>query len=414
VQQAALVMAALVLPCCGLQLFAGAILAATGQRPELAAAAGAYAVRLVPQFFGIASMVVLQRVYQAHRMVWSNLVICALGCAVAPPLQLLLVKRLGWGYLGAAWAASAYNCVFTVLQIVHLSWIGMGDLFKPRLRQALARDQMRRYLELALPSLVQSMLKWAAMELIVLVSGMLHPPERALVAASMGINILGLLLMGWIGLLVAVAVAVGRYVGAGNVRAARQAALAGVVTSGLLGAAAGLALFLDRKRVAALFTRNAGLQELSASVLQLLAGLTFMDAINNALGGIMSGLGLQRAIAVCQLVGYYAVGNPLGLAATFGYFHGSEAGVYALWGGNLLAMGASIAMQAAVLARHDWRDSVKAAMTRLYLLEEEAGGEEGDGEDVSGLRAPLLDLQCDAIRPRRRSSVESSPLPHTL
>jgi hypothetical protein len=30
-------------------------------------------------------------------------------------------------------------------------------------------------------------------------------------------------------------------------------------------------------------------------------------------GGVMSGKGLQRAIAGCQLVGYYCVGNPLGI-----------------------------------------------------------------------------------------------------
>ena len=43
-------------------------------------------------------MTILQRVYQAHDMVLSNMAICGAVCAVAPLLQWAFVHGLGWGY----------------------------------------------------------------------------------------------------------------------------------------------------------------------------------------------------------------------------------------------------------------------------------------------------------------------------
>ena len=53
------------LPCCGAQWLCKPVLVRVlGQHPTLAAEAQAYAVRLIPQYFGIAFMTILQRVYQ--------------------------------------------------------------------------------------------------------------------------------------------------------------------------------------------------------------------------------------------------------------------------------------------------------------------------------------------------------------
>ena len=106
-QRAGLLVVAGGAPCCALQLVAGRALRALGQPARLAALAQPYCLRLCGAYFGVNLMTVLQRVYQAHGLVWQNLAVTAAVCASAPPLQLALVAR--FGYLGLAWATSLYN-----------------------------------------------------------------------------------------------------------------------------------------------------------------------------------------------------------------------------------------------------------------------------------------------------------------
>jgi hypothetical protein len=56
----------------------------------------------------------------------------------------------------------------------------------------------------------------------------------------------GLLLMGWVAIPVVVAISMGRYIGAGNVAAARQAAHARMLAAAVIGAFA-VALFFKEK-----------------------------------------------------------------------------------------------------------------------------------------------------------------------
>ena len=95
-------------------------------------------------------------------------------CLVAPLLQWLLCLRLGWGYLGAAWAASAYNCMYPLLQAPYLARLGHRRLFVPR-ADVFASDGMREYLRLAAPGFLMVCGEWWVLEFMVLASGWLHP-----------------------------------------------------------------------------------------------------------------------------------------------------------------------------------------------------------------------------------------------
>jgi len=267
VQQTLTVMLAAAVPCIGLQFCASSVLTALGEPREIAELAQRYSVRLIPQYFGIGAMVTLQRVYQAHKMVWSNLAICAAGFVLALPLQLLLVHKAGLGVMGAAWANSIFQCSYVFFQVAHLSAVGMGGLFKLRLKEALTTEQMKSFICLSLPAFLQVLFKWCATETVVFASGMLHPPEQALGVSSMATSLLGAMLMAWIGLLVGLSVNVGRYIGAGRPRAAQTAAQAGALAAAVLGFGAAVFLFFGRQPIMALFTTNLELQVLGSSIL---------------------------------------------------------------------------------------------------------------------------------------------------
>ena len=127
VQRALLVTIVFSVPLCGLQFSCSWALAKIGHPPELGAAAQAYAVRLIPMYFGVSAMTILQRVFQAHDLVLSNMAICGLVCAVAPMIQWHFVRTLHLGFLGAAWAASAFNALYVFLQVFEARKLPMSS-----------------------------------------------------------------------------------------------------------------------------------------------------------------------------------------------------------------------------------------------------------------------------------------------
>ena len=127
----------------------------------------AYTLRLIPQYFGIAFMTALQRVFQAEGWVQSNMVLCGLVCAVSPGLIWGCVHTLGWGYQGGAIAAGLFNSLYVFLQIPYLCIHGRGYLFTPH-REALSLTGLREYVSLAGPGFFQNVLEWWALEIVLL------------------------------------------------------------------------------------------------------------------------------------------------------------------------------------------------------------------------------------------------------
>ena len=126
-----------------------------GQKRSLAKLARRYCVGLLPSLAGVSLMTILQRIMTAEGHVVANLAICAAVCATAPAWQYVLIERVFGSYVGAAWASSAYNCTYLLLQVPYLYRCGLGHVFAPRpLRQVLDRKGLRDYLGLALPGLI--------------------------------------------------------------------------------------------------------------------------------------------------------------------------------------------------------------------------------------------------------------------
>jgi MATE family multidrug resistance protein len=166
-------------------------------------------------------------------------------------------------------------------------------------------------------------------------------------------------------LAVAASTLVGRAIGAGDVRVARRFAALTAAVGAALSIGLGLVLGLARSPIAALFTTDAAVNALTAALLPLLGAILLVDGSTNALGGACSGLGLQRASAAGQLLGYWVIGMPAGVAVAFGAMRGARDGVFALWGGVGLSMLTASVVQLAVLLRLDWRKAAGEAEVRL-------------------------------------------------
>jgi MATE family multidrug resistance protein len=138
----------------------------------------------------------------------------------------------------------------------------------------------------------------------------------------------------------------GRAIGAGDVHLAKQAARQVILTALTCGAAIGATLFSWRTTIARLYTEDQVILSATASLLRILPLVVIVDALNNSLGGVMCGLGLQRRAAIAQLTGYYFVGMPVSLLVVFGSSRFTDvAGASILWGGVALSMSTSSLLQ---------------------------------------------------------------------
>ncbi len=346
-----------------LQFFASDVLKAIGQPPDIADMAGEYCMRLIPQLFAIVGFTILQRVMQALDLNWTNFAICAAVCALSPLVIWYYVVKLEMGYVGAAWAASTYNSLYCVIAVPVLIYQGHANLFSFYGWDVFDASGAVEYLGIAVPGLLQLCLEWWVLEIVTIMAGLLPDSLTAIGASSIVYNLEGLLLMLWVGNLVAVAIRVGFHIGAGDEAAARRAAWLGFVNALGLGSAIGVSLYLARRVIVTGYSRDGEVRARAARLMAVLAVVVVCDACNNAVGGIMNGLGLQRAAAKFQLVGYYMVGIPIAAIAVFALH--AQRPLFWLWGGVAIAMCTSCALQVTCLFRHDWEESVYEAQLRL-------------------------------------------------
>lgn len=365
-QRAVLMCLLVVAPVCPLLYYSDVLLRLAGQPAEVVALARPYCLRLLPSYFGVVFFSAVQRVFQAHQLNVANLGIALVICLAAPLLQWGLVHWAGIGYLGAAWAAGGYSLLYLALQVPVLCALGHGYVFRPLpLRLVLNPHGLLEYARLMAPGMLVCLLEWWILEVVILLAGRLRNPLVAIGTISASANLQAVALMAWIGCAVAASTNVGTAIGAGKVRAARSAAAAALAVSAALALLLGSAVALLRQPLSHIFTKDAAIDALTARTMPLLGLVMVVDACSNALGGVCSGLGLQRFSAGAQLVGYYLVGMPLGIYAAFGPLGGSDDGVLALWGGTALSMLVAAALQAAALLRHDWSACAAESAARV-------------------------------------------------
>jgi MATE family multidrug resistance protein len=159
--------------------------------------------------------------------------------------------------------------------------------------------------------------------------------------------------MGPLGVSSAAAVTVGHAVGAGDPARARRAGwLALALGTGFMLLAAVVFLVAPRPLIA-LYTSDAQVMAVGPGLLLLAAAFQIFDGIQTVSTGALRGLGETRSPMVANLVGYWALGLPLGLALCFQL----KWGIYGLWIGLTLAL---VVIASTLLVRWN-RDSARLA-----------------------------------------------------
>jgi MATE family multidrug resistance protein len=214
-----------------------------------------------------------------------------------------------------------------------------------------SRVMLKQLVRLGAPAAGQIIAEVGAWNLATLAAGWLTPV--ALATHQIALNYAALTYMVPLGISAAAAVSVGHAVGAGELARARRAGwLALALGTGFMLLAAVVFLVMPRPLIA-LYTTDAQVMAVGPALLLLAAAFQIFDGIQTVCTGALRGLGETRAPMIANLIGYWFVGLPLGIALCFVL----KWGIYGLWIGLTLAL----VIIATTLLLRWWRDAARLA-----------------------------------------------------
>ena len=378
VQRGVIIALAAQIPSILLALYADRVLIWMHQPADLAALAQQYALLVQPALCGIALMSILQRVLQAEGHILANFYISFAIFLVAPCIQYLLIVHMKLGLRGAGIAFSIYNCLYLALMVPYMLSADLGHIFIPR-REALSCSGMYSHLSLAVPGLLCQLLEWASMEMVSIIAGTRPSARRLIGALGLCLNLEAIFCMFSVGFMVAVSIKVGHAVGAGDAAAAKRVAVFGILSALGWSLLIAVALFAFRTQVVGMFTNDESIASTASSLFGPLGLLITMQAVNCVMQGVLTGAGLQRYTAGCNLVGWYVVAAPVSGGLIWGLRLDLEAG-YVLLLSCSSAMLTSFLGQALLLSRRDWAQIIQESDARL---EEQLANMNMSGFDVT-------------------------------
>ncbi|CAN6286096.1 unnamed protein product [Urochloa humidicola] len=360
-----------------------AVLLRFGQQADIAGAARAYVVGLLPDLAVTSLLSPLRAYLSAQEVTGPALVAGAVGLAAHVPLTAWLGGRMGIRGVAAAVWVSDLAVAATIAAYVFWPWpcwrssSRWGCWFGPaggalQLEEesttttTTTKLSWSSLLRLALPCCLHTCLEWWSYEILVLLTGRLPDARRAVAAAAVALNLDYLLFAAMLALSVTASVRVSNHLGAGDAGAARRAARVSLAAGAAAGAAGGLLMLAARRPWARLYTpRSPEVRGAAARAMQVMALLELINFPLNVCGGIVRATARPLLGIYAVVAGFYLLALPLGVAlAFFSTFNTNSLGLQGLLAGFVVGAAASLAVLVAVIVRMDWEAEAQKAKKR--------------------------------------------------
>lgn len=336
--QQALVLALLMsIPLIGVWFLTERALLFAKQAPALASLAQRY---VTPQMIGAPAFLIYiaQRHYLSGRSIMKPaLWVMLAGNVVNVILNWVLIfGHLGFEPRGVAGAglASGLSRVFLAVALAAFIFVRRlhVEAWVPWSRRAFEWQGLREVLRHGLPVGVQVGLEIWGWQLATFLAGYLGAVQLA--AHSIVLNCAAFTFMAPLGVSIAATTRVGNLMGAGDPVGARRAAGVALGMGTLLMTVAAIAFSTLRWILPLPFKPAPEVLAWCAAILPVAAAFQIFDGAQVIASGILRGAGDTRPAAVCNFIGYYVLGVPVGfvLAVRLGY------GLVGVWAGLVVGL----------------------------------------------------------------------------
>lgn len=342
-------------------IFATPILILLGQTTEISQLSGTLAIWMIPQHFGFAFSLPLQRYLQSQL---KNSVIAWLSgvtLLIHIFLSWLVIDKLGMGIIGAAitldiasWLPFIGLFLYMVCGGCPLTWKGFS---------VEAFSALWPFIKLSMASGVMLCLEIWYYRVLILLTGHLADAETALDSLSICMNINGLEVMIPLAFLAATGVRVANELGSGNGKGAKFAVIVSVTTSCAIGLVFWVLILILRDDFAIIFTDSAVIIKAVSKLAYLLSFTILLNSVQPVLSGVAIGSGWQSIVAYVNIGCYYVIGVPFGVLLGMVF----DFGVMGIWAGMICGTAVQTIVLAIITYRCDWEQEAAKAIDRVKV-----------------------------------------------
>ncbi len=316
---------------------AGSLLALAGQPEDVVPIASGYVRAALPGVYPFLAFVVFRQTLQAMGRLKPIVITVVLANVINLFLNWVLVfGHLGappMGAVGTGWA-STLSRLFMAGALTLVAWPVLAPYLRARRPEVFHLKPALRMLRLGVPIGIQLSLEYWAFAATSLLMGLIS--TLALAGHQVAISMAALTFMVPLGIGQACGVLVGRAVGAEDSERARRAAAAGLWISTAFMTLTAVMFFTLPGLLAAIYTSDAAVLALAASLLPLAGVFQVADGLQVVASGALRGIGDTRAPMITNVLGFWLFGLPIGIWLAFP----GGMGPHGLWWGLVAGLGA--------------------------------------------------------------------------
>ena len=345
------------IPLAALWTIGDGFLRLTGQDPDLARDAQRFIAVQIPSIPFFLAFGALRQYLQGREIVRPAMWVILLANGVNAALDWVLIFGHGGlpalGLVGAGIATSLTRVLcFAALAVLVRALDLHRGAWAPWSAASFDPRGLREILALGVPVGLQTSLEFWAFSGATLIAGRLG--AAALAAHTIALNMAALAFMLPLGISLAAVTRVGNLLGARRPADAQRAAWVALALGAAVMSASAVLFVTFRRELPSLYTRDAGVLALCASILPIAGAFQIFDGTQVVGCGVLRGMGRTRPAAIFNLISYWVLGIPIGawLALRAGW------GLTGVWWGLCLGLAAVAAL---LVAWIHWRGPGRAS-----------------------------------------------------
>uniref|UniRef100_A0A665UDN4 Solute carrier family 47 member 3 n=1 Tax=Echeneis naucrates TaxID=173247 RepID=A0A665UDN4_ECHNA len=254
-------------------------------------------------------------------IIWPQVITGVIANVLNAIINYIFLYYLDWGVAGSAAANAISQFVLAVVLFVYICCRGLHKVTWGGWSLECLQE-WGPFVQLAIPSMLMLCLEWWMFEIGGFLAGVISEAELGAQSITYELSVIAYMIP--LGISAASSVRVGNALGAGNIEQAKLSCKASIICTFIIACFVGLSLALCKDVVGYIFTSEQDILERVSKVILIYGFLHLFDAIACVTGGVLRGAGKQMIGALCNLVGYYFIGFPIGVSLMFAVHMGIE------------------------------------------------------------------------------------------
>ncbi|XP_041789468.1 multidrug and toxin extrusion protein 1-like [Chelmon rostratus] len=378
-------------PCWAVLINTEPLLLAVKQSPEVASLSQLY-VKIFMPALPAAFMYQLQGKYlQNQGIMWPQVITGGIGNFLNAVINYIFLYPLELGVAGSAAANAISQYLLAFFLYFYICWRGLHKATWG----GWSLDCLQEwgpFVKLAIPSMLMICLSWWIFEVGGFLAGVISEVELG--AQSIAYQLCIIAYMCPLGFSAAASVRVGNALGAGNTEQAKHSCKVPIFCAFIVACFFGGSLSIARNVIGYMFTPEHDIIQRVADVMLIFGFMHIADATAGVAAGVLRGAGKQLIGALCNLVGFYFIGFPIGVALMFA----AHTGIVGLWTGLTIGVVLQAIVFMTILCKLDWKKTTEEALVRAGVqMTEEKDMVELEHTDTNQCQAQVTTTPSSSV-----------------